>query len=75
VASAGGGHPLSRWKGVPVLVTGAQGFVGSWLAERLLDEGAQVVTLLRDVEPESRFNAEGLAERCVQVRADLVEYD
>jgi CDP-glucose 4,6-dehydratase len=75
VAHARGGNELSRWKGVPVLVTGAQGFVGSWLAERLLDEGAKVVTLLRDVEPEARFNASGLAERCVQVRGDLTDYE
>jgi CDP-glucose 4,6-dehydratase len=72
---ARGGHALSRWKGVPVLVTGAQGFVGSWLAERLLAEGARVVTLLRDVEPEARFNTVGLAERCIQVRADLTDYE
>jgi CDP-glucose 4,6-dehydratase len=75
VAHARGGNELTRWKGVPVLVTGAQGFVGSWLAERLLDEGAKVVTLLRDVEPEARFNASGLAERCVQVRGDLTDYE
>lgn len=62
-------------KGVSVLVTGAQGFVGSWLAERLLAEGARVVTLLRDSEPESRFHTDGIAERCVHVRADLVDYD
>jgi CDP-glucose 4,6-dehydratase len=60
---------------VPVLVTGAQGFVGSWLAERLLREGARVVALLRDVEPDSRFNTDGIAERCVQVRADLTDYE
>jgi CDP-glucose 4,6-dehydratase len=60
---------------VPVLVTGAQGFIGSWLAERLLDEGARVVTLLRDVEPEARFVTDGIAERCVQVRGDLLDYD
>jgi CDP-glucose 4,6-dehydratase len=60
---------------VPALVTGAQGFVGSWLAERLLDEGARVVTLLRDVEPDSRFNADGIADRCVLVRAELTDYD
>jgi CDP-glucose 4,6-dehydratase len=60
---------------VPVLVTGAQGFVGSWLAERLLDEGATVVTLLRDVEPESRFRTDGIEERCVHVRADLLDYE
>jgi CDP-glucose 4,6-dehydratase len=60
---------------VPVLVTGAQGFVGSWLAERLLDEGARVVTLLRDVEPEARFNSDGISERCTHVRAELTDYD
>lgn len=56
-------------------MTGAQGFVGSWLAERLLDEGARVITLLRDVGPEARFNADGIADRCTQVRADLTDYE
>jgi CDP-glucose 4,6-dehydratase len=60
---------------VPVLLTGAQGFLGSWLAERLLNEGARVVTLLRDVEPDARFNTDGIGERCVQVRADLTDYE
>ncbi len=56
------------------LVTGAQGFVGSWLAERLLDEGARVVVPRRDVEPDSRFVQEGIAERCTIVLADLLDY-
>ena len=60
---------------MPVFVTGAQGFVGSWLAERLLDEGARVVTLLRDVEPDARFHRDGIAERCAQVRAELTDYE
>ena len=75
MAATRGGDQLTRWNGVPALVTGAQGFVGSWLAERLLDEGARVVTLLRDVEPDSRFNADGIADRCVLVRAELTDYD
>jgi CDP-glucose 4,6-dehydratase len=60
---------------VPVLVTGAQGFVGSWLAERLLAEGARVVALLRDIEPDARFHTDGIADRCIQVRADLVDHE
>jgi CDP-glucose 4,6-dehydratase len=66
---------LSRWDGVPVFVTGAQGFLGAWIAERLLDEGAKVVTLLRDVEPDARFHTAGIGDRCVQARADLIDYD
>ena len=58
-----------------VLVTGAQGFVGSWLAERLLDAGARVVVPRRDFEPESRFAQEGIADRCTVVLADLLDYE
>jgi CDP-glucose 4,6-dehydratase len=58
-----------------VLVTGAQGFIGSWLAERLLDEGARVVVPRRDVPAESRFREEGIEERCDVVLCDLVDYD
>jgi len=58
-----------------VLVTGAQGFVGSWLAERLLDAGARVIVPRRDVEPEARFRAEGIESRCVIVHADLLDHE
>ncbi|MGH2798117.1 MAG: NAD-dependent epimerase/dehydratase family protein [Thermoleophilaceae bacterium] len=58
-----------------VLVTGAQGFIGSRLAERLLDEGRGVVALRRDVEPGSRFRGEGIEERCTLALADLSDYD
>jgi len=61
--------------GASVLLTGAQGFVGSWLAERLLAGGAKVVTPRRDVEPESRFRADGIEERCTVVAADITDYE
>ena len=58
-----------------MLVTGAQGFVGAWLAERLLDEGARVVVPRRDVHPESRFRGAGIEERCQVVACDLTDYE
>ena len=64
-----------EWSGAPVLVTGAQGFIGSWLAERLAGEGAHVVVLRRDFDPGSRFHAEGVEERCTVVQADVLDYE
>jgi CDP-glucose 4,6-dehydratase len=61
--------------GTPVLVTGAQGFIGSWLVSRLLEDGARVVVLRRDVPAESRFGIEQLEERCDVVQGDLVDFD
>lgn len=63
----------TRYAGVTTLVTGAQGFLGSWLAERLLDEGARVVVPRRDVPALSRFRLERLDERCDLVDADVLD--
>ena len=38
---------MSEWNGMPVLVTGAGGFIGSHLAERLVELGAKVRALVR----------------------------
>jgi CDP-glucose 4,6-dehydratase len=56
-----------------VLVTGAQGFVGSWLAERLLSEGERVVVPDRAAAPGSRFRAERIGERCEPAPLDLTD--
>ena len=61
----------SRFAGVSVLVTGAQGFIGSWLAERLLAEGAHVVVPRRDAPAGSRFRLEGIEAHCDVVDADV----
>jgi CDP-glucose 4,6-dehydratase len=64
-----------RYHGRTALVTGAQGFIGSWLAERLLDEGARVVALRRDVPSLSRFAIQELGARCEVVQGDLDDYE
>jgi CDP-glucose 4,6-dehydratase len=75
VADARRGLTSGRYAGRVALVTGAQGFLGSWLAERLLEEGARVVVPRRDVPALSRFRLEGLEDRCDVVQADLLDLE
>jgi CDP-glucose 4,6-dehydratase len=66
--------PGSPYAGTTALVTGAQGFKGAWLAQRLLDEGARVIVPRRDVEPGSRFRTEGIEDRCVVFDGDVLDH-
>lgn len=65
----------SFWQNKRVLVTGANGFVGSWLCQRLVSEGAQVVTLIRDRTPGSNFHKLGLHARVDEVSGTLTDFD
>jgi CDP-glucose 4,6-dehydratase len=55
------------WTGRRVAVSGANGFIGSWLTARLLEEGAEVVALLAERIPQSQFERAGLDQRATQV--------
>jgi CDP-glucose 4,6-dehydratase len=39
-----------------------------------LDDGRRVVALRRDAEPDSRFQTDGISDRCVVALADLTDY-
>lgn len=59
------------WVQRRVLVTGATGMVGSWLARRLVDEGAHVVALVRDADPRSELLRSGTIAELSVVNAEL----
>lgn len=59
------------WADRPTLVTGATGFLGSWLVRRLVDLRAVVVCVVRDWVPESEVTREGLIDRIRVVRGDV----
>ena len=55
-------------------MTGCTGFLGCWLTERLVSEGANVVGLVRDSVPASSFFRCKLAERITVVRGEVENY-
>ena len=59
-------------KGKTCLVTGATGFLGGFLVDSLLAQGADVVALVRDHVPQARFSSEGMSSR-VKVVSGAVE--
>lgn len=65
---------MNAWANRKVLVTGATGLVGAWLCRRLLAEGASVVALVRDWDPQSELIRSGTVNRCTVVSGCLEDY-
>ena len=63
------------WAGRRVFVTGATGIVGSWLVKRLLEQGAAVVALVRDWDPQTELVRSGDIMRAHVVNGRLEDYD
>ena len=59
------------WLDRPTFVTGGTGLVGSWLVQRLVEAGADVVCLVRDWVPQSELVRSGLIEQVKVVRGDI----
>lgn len=61
----------SFWRDRPVFVTGATGLVGSWLVQRLVKAGADVVCLVRDWVPQSAMVRDHTIEGVKVVSGDV----
>jgi CDP-glucose 4,6-dehydratase len=61
------------WKHRRTLVTGATGLLGGWLVQGLQQRGADVVCLVRDWTPTSRFVRERMDQAVTVVRGDICD--
>ena len=66
---------MSFWSNKKIFITGATGFVGFWLTQKLVDEGAAVVALVRDHDPQSALYRSGLINQIAVVSGSLESYD
>lgn len=61
------------WADRPVFITGANGFIGSWLARELVHAGAHVVSLVRDRTVRGGLALQGIYDRVTIVTGDLAD--
>lgn len=59
------------WLDRPTLVTGATGLLGGWLVRYLVEQGADIVCLVRDWVPQSELVYARLIEQIKVVRGDI----
>jgi CDP-glucose 4,6-dehydratase len=62
------------WKTRRVFVTGATGMLGSWLIKELLRQGAYVVALVRDVDPQTELYRSGDIRHVAVVNGALEDF-
>lgn len=67
-------EPNLFWRERRVLITGANGLIGSWLVPELLAQGAQVVALVKDADPQSELYRSGLVRRVTVVNGVLENF-
>lgn len=62
------------WKDRRVFVTGATGMIGAWLVKDLLAQGAYVVALVLDADPQSELYRSGDVNRLSMVNGNLEDF-
>lgn len=61
------------WQGRSVLITGANGFIGSWVARALVDARANVVALVRDQTAQGGLALQHIRDRVTLVMGDVAD--
>jgi CDP-glucose 4,6-dehydratase len=66
---------MVSWTDRRVMITGATGFLGSWMTKALIDKGAEVVVFIRDIRPKlPAYLSEAMEDLSAIVYGDLADY-
>lgn len=62
------------WRNKNVFVTGCTGLLGSWLTKTLVENGANVIGLIRDWVPKSNLILQNTINKITTVRGEVEDY-
>lgn len=65
---------VNFWEDKNVLVTGADGFIGGWIAKGLVEKGANVATIMRDVRKKNNIEVLGIKNKINIIYGDLINF-
>ena len=63
------------WKDKNVFITGADGFIGGWVAKILVEKGANVVVVVRDFKKNNALELHNIKDKVSIVPGDIVNYE
>lgn len=63
-----------EWTNKKVFITGADGFIGGWLAKTLVEKGAEVVAVVRDLKKENALDLHGIKEKVTLVQGNIIDF-
>ena len=62
------------WKSKNVFVTGADGFIGGWIAKTLVENGANVIVVVRDLKIKNSLDVHDIRDKLTVVQGDIIDY-
>ena len=62
------------WNDRNIFITGCTGLLGSWLTKKLVENGSNVIGLIRDTVPKSNLNWSGFQNEIITVRGEIEDY-
>ncbi len=69
-----GSMGMNFWKDKKVFITGADGFIGGWIAKTLIEKEANVTVVIRDTKREDSLDLHNIRKKVNIVKGDIVDY-
>ena len=63
------------WTNKNVFVTGADGFIGGWIAKTLVEKKAHVVCIVRDIKKKNALDLHKIKDKVTLVQGDIIDLE